>query len=153
MSERTEWEPSEAQRKLLTVLQSSDYELSISEACTAADVGRQTYYDWFDSPAFVQWWKAQAERHFVLRLPRVLANLAGGAVKEFEGGKNPDPKPDAGLIKIFLERFDRDYSPKHEIDQHIDGQIAVNHSAMIAAALNGGFQRTNRIAGQMGGVN
>ena len=114
MSECTAWEPNDLQRRLLTVLQASDYELSVTDACVGAEISRRVYYDWFDHPEFVQWWRAQAERHFVLRLPRVLANLASGAVQEFAGGKNPDPKPDAALIKLFLERFDKEYAQKSQ---------------------------------------
>lgn len=140
----TEWTPTANMTALLNYLQERDYNASVIEACQQVGITRQAYYQWFDNPEFVAWWSRELNGHMTRRVTQVYGQLAAAACERFAGGKDPDPKPDAALIKLFLERFDEGYAPKER--KEISGTVAVNHSAMIAAAMNGGFQRTSRIS-------
>jgi hypothetical protein len=102
---RTDWQPGEAQRRFLSVCQVHDYALPITRACTAAGIGRQTYYDWWDSADFAAWWEAQAERFFRLQLHRVHAStLTAATTKGQAEGSTADRR-------LFYERFDKRYKP------------------------------------------
>jgi len=78
------------------------------------------YYRWMDDQGFRDWWKGHADRYMVLGLVDVIANLREGATKKFAGGKE---RPDAALVKLYLERFDRDYLPKSR--QELTGKDGV----------------------------
>ena len=106
--DRTEFQPSETQRRLLSVFQDADYQISTVAACTAAEVGRQTFYDWTHGEDFNRWWLEQAERWAALSLPRVLGNLTAGAQGTYSGKA---AKPDHNLVKLYLERFDKSFLP------------------------------------------
>jgi len=100
----TSWQPSENQRRVLSVFQGHDYDITVSDACREAVIDRTCYYDWHDNPEFSQWWKDQANHFLGLQLhdvySKALVSARGGDVKGYLDRK------------LFLERFDRDYCPK-----------------------------------------
>jgi hypothetical protein len=110
---RTKFQPSDLQRKLLTVIQGHGYGCTVCDACTEAGIGRQTYYDWFRNEAFVAWWLAEQDRYFALRLGDVYVALTDAATAK-TGAK--DKKYNPAAIKLFLERFDADYAPQSRTD-------------------------------------
>ncbi|HDZ20078.1 hypothetical protein LCGC14_0204560 [marine sediment metagenome] len=116
MTNGTDFEPSEDQKKLLEVVQDSGYGMSVTAACATAGVARRTYYNWFDAPDFVAWWKDRYERHLAMQLPRIYHAMMESAL-----GHNKDANPQA--IKLTLERFDKGYTPRSK--QQIQGAVEV----------------------------
>lgn len=54
------------------------------------------------------------------------------------------------LLLIFLAKSRMpEFRDNLKVDQTINGRVQVDHSALIAASLNGGFSRTNRISGAL----
>jgi len=106
----TKWAPTATQRRVLECAQAADYEISVTALCKAAEIARQTWYDYHDNPAFVRWWCSQFERHFAMQIPRVSAALLGRALGTREKGSDQ-------AAKLFYERFDRGYTPRsrHEL--------------------------------------
>ena len=116
-NKQTDFKPSANQLKMLAVVQAADYGISVVAACTAAGIGRQTYYDWFDDSEFVTWWMAQQERHFALSLAQVY-----GAMRQSALGLNKDANPQT--IKLMLERFDKAYVPRSK--QEVQGTVDIS---------------------------
>jgi len=114
--DRTKWTPQANQRKLLNYVQGKQYDCHILDACAECEIGRRTYYDWFDNPDFVQWWQAEHERFFTLGLNEVHAAIRDGAVGGKRGGNT-------AAQKLYLERFDAGYMPKSK--QEIDGRVTI----------------------------
>lgn len=115
----TQFEPSESQRRLLTVVQEHGYGCFVRDACKEAAISRQTYYDWFHHEDFAAWWLGEQERYFALRLGRVYAALTDAATAE-TGPK--DAKHNPAAIKLFLERFDHEYAPQSRADVTTKGK-------------------------------
>ena len=109
MADATKWEPTDCQRALLKVYQDADYQISVTDACSKAGINRVTYYAYWETAGFREWWIAEASKFFGRDLPKVLQNLRSGAAAVFD---KDTPKPDSALVKLFLERFDADYKPK-----------------------------------------
>jgi hypothetical protein len=122
-------------------MQERRYACTVVAAAKAVGVTKQAYYEWHRTPAFRAWWNEQLERWMAEQKHRVLATLLGGATERFQNsGKEPDAKPDAALVKLFLERFDAGYAPRQR--KEITGALEVNHSAMLQAVVGGsGFAR------------
>lgn len=114
----TDFEPSENQRQFLKAMQASDYALPIGEACKAAGLAsRQSFYDWSKDGRFIAWWAEQAERWFGMQLPRVQAAMLRAA-----SGAELSGSPDR---KLFLERYDRKYTPRTKQDVELKGQVPI----------------------------
>ena len=101
----TDFQPTEAQEHVLSHFQSDDYTCAVTNACAACGVGRRTFYNWFDNPAFARWWQQRAERWAALQVGRVYGALVRSAAGQDVGG-NPTDR------KTFLERFDERYAPR-----------------------------------------
>ncbi len=105
---------SEKQLAYLTACQDVDYAISVTDACTVAGVGRQTYYDWLEHPGFNRWWLLRLERHFMDRLPAIYSTLFEIVQKGAGVGCGPGK---VAAAKLLLERFDKLYRPK-TIQEH-----------------------------------
>ena len=114
----TKWKPNDNHKNALSVIQRDNYDYKVIEMCGEVGIDPSCYYLWFKKPAFVEWWLAEEQRFWAIRLPHVRANLYRGATGEYTKGT---PKPDGPLIKLYLERFDKDYTPRTK--QEISGSI------------------------------
>ena len=109
---RTDWQPSGAQERLLYVFWDYDYQIPITRACTEARIGRQTYSDWTHDPRFNRWWAEHIERFFAMNLDRVYAAMLKAAIGDGVGGSNH-------ARRLYLQRFDPDYRPRRKAEaQH-----------------------------------
>ena len=54
--DRTDFTPSETQRRLVRHFRDKDYNSTIVSACAACRIGRQTFYDWHGDAGFRAWW-------------------------------------------------------------------------------------------------
>ena len=86
-------------------MQGCNYEISVCDLCTQAEIPRQTWYDQFGNPTFVAWWTEQYERWFALQLPRVGASMFAMATGKRDKGNTQ-------AAKLLYERFDRGYAPR-----------------------------------------
>ena len=112
VSHPDEFRPSEKQLALLTAYQAADYTIHATDACTAAGVGRQTYYDWRKDAAFNRWWIQGIEQHFIGSLSSVYAKLVA-IVKD---GVKVSSAGQVAAAKLLLERFDKLYRPKAVVE-------------------------------------
>jgi len=126
LSARTTFNPTPNQLRLLNTCQEANYTLSMSQSCTDAGVGRQTYYDWLEIPGFPEWWQGESERHFARTLPRVHGAMFKAAV---------DVDGNAADRRLMLERFDERYQAKDQGDSRgpvtVQGDVVVMLQQMI----------------------
>ena len=116
---RTDYKPTAAQNRILSSFREHSYLISVTKACATCKVGRRTYYDWFDNPAFCQWWLDQAHRHFALQLPRIHGAVLRGATEEDAPGNPMDRR-------TFLERFDEGFAPRSRQHHKHEGQMGLD---------------------------
>lgn len=114
----TDFQPSEAQQRVLDHFQAEKYECTVVDACAKCEVPRRTFYNWFDKPEFVRWWDQQAERWAAMQKGRVYGALARSAGGEDVGGTPADRK-------TYLERFDKGYAPKRREELSSDGPLGI----------------------------
>ena len=112
------WEPNENQTRALTLMLESGCSLSLHEISKAISISPTAVYQWFDTPAFSMWWEAAIEGYFHKRLSRRYAKL-DEAAEGFPG------KADIGAIRLFLQRFDRQYAPRSRQEQQRTGEVRV----------------------------
>lgn len=135
----TGWQPSESQSALASHMMAHDYDVTIDSACNAVGISRQTYYRWMENEDYAEWWNTKRRRHFAARLSIVHAKVYKAAVTEYKGGKDPDPKPDAALMKLALEVFDDNYQPGSRVKH--SGEVAHKVDATVEVKLDDEFRR------------
>jgi hypothetical protein len=122
----TAWSPTEKQRAALAYAQEHGYDHTVSALCQAIDVARQTYYGWWDTAEFAEWWLEQAERWFKLRLPAVYEAMHRRAAGGWDGKGKP---PNMAAARLLLERFDKGFAPRSRQElSGPDGQPMVYHT-------------------------
>lgn len=89
--------------RVLETAQDAGYDVDITDQCARAEVGRRTFYHWFEHAEFRQWWRDRLERFFALQLAGAYAAMGRAA-----RGK---PVPGNADRKLMFERFDKGYSP------------------------------------------
>ena len=110
------WQPCENQIAALKLVQESDYELSVTALCKAVGIARMTWYDYWETAAFVEWWTHAFEKHFAGRLPQVYAAL-------HQSAKGARPAVNTQAAKLLMERFDKGYAPRTRSDVQVDGNL------------------------------
>ena len=89
---------------------------------------RSSWYTWQKMPGFKNWWEAAIEEHFtgdILR--RVHAHHADLALNQ----------RDSSTLKLFYERFDRDYKPTTATEHKVSGirpPDAISEAQAVAAS-------------------
>ena len=116
-NDMTNWTPTENQLKALKHAQEQRYDYSVTALCQAIGIARQSYYGWFETPEFSEWWINALERHFGQRLGKWYQGL------EQIGTGASDGK--ASAYKILLERFDKAYLPKTKQQVQHSGGVGV----------------------------
>ena len=116
----TSWQPSNAQRHVLSVFQSHGYDITVVDACQEAEISRQTYYDWHAKPEFSAWWENEANKHFRLQLASVHVATLRCATGKATVPVNPT------ACKLFYERFDDSYVPASRTKQEISGSVGLD---------------------------
>ena len=99
----TKFIPSEDQLSFLRVFISSNKRF-ITELAKEAGVPRRTIYNWRENPAYVEWFNQEITKAMKAELPDVYRTL-----------KVRTAKSDTAT-KLFLERFDEDYSEKKKVN-------------------------------------
>ena len=112
----TEFAPSEKQLSLLMATQKASYGGGVRAWCRAVGIHHGSYYRWLNDPNFRRWWMDEAEKYFALQLPRVQGALVVAATT---ARRSSDAKMDTAAIKLFLERFDKDFIPKTRRNNHL----------------------------------
>ena len=113
MTPLTKWQPCQNQLGILKLAQEGDYELSVTALCKGVGIARQTWYEYWETPAFVKWWTHAFEKHFAGRLPHVYAALDQAA-------RGNRPAVSTSAAKLLMERFDEGYAPKTRADVKVD---------------------------------
>ena len=60
MSSPKNWKPTETQTAVLKALQAIDYHGGIVDAIRSCGIHHDTYYGWFENPAFCDWWQSRS---------------------------------------------------------------------------------------------
>ena len=115
MTGLSKWKPTENMAALLRALREANYDISVTDACQAAGISRQAYYQWFETPEFRAWWEENLDRYFALRRGRVMGALARSAEGERVEG--------AADRKLFLERYDQGYAPRERKEVAVRGGL------------------------------
>ena len=119
----TGFEPSENQRRLLSVVQDGGYSIPVADACRKAELNRTgTYYRWMEDEAFAAWWIAKATQYFARQLPRVYAALMAAAT-----GKDQHRRVNQAAAKILLDRFDSGFLPATRTEHSGDVDVDVRN--------------------------
>jgi len=87
----TRWQPTELQRKLVSVFQQNDYDIDVKGACHRAGVARQRLYVWRKNPEFRAWWDNRKAEHWWLKTYRVEAARYRAATQDDAPG-NPQER-------------------------------------------------------------
>lgn len=111
----TQFEPNDNQQHFLRVCQDNAYSKGIAACCRDAEIHRDTYYKWTLDLGFVAWWREQADRWFARQLPKVQ-----GAILRSAAGQN---LPGSRDRKLFLERYDKQYTPRHRQELQVSGKL------------------------------
>ncbi len=127
----TDFKPSGTQQSLLGAFRNQDYDISVTDACKAAGITRETYYAWMRIEGFRDWWISEAERHFTLQKTQVFASIFGAATGKVTGKPQGSPQD----RKLYLERFDKDYMPKSRKDVNVGGGMGVDLKSMSTEEL------------------
>ena len=118
----TEFVPSEKQLSLLMAVHLAGYGGSIRTWCRAAGIHHGSYYRWVKSRDFRRWWIDQQEMFFVTALPQVCGALLHAATEMRAPG---EPKVNIAAIKLFFERFDKDFIPHSQRDTRLAGRVSL----------------------------
>lgn len=112
---RTEYQLTESEEKLLDVLLNPDYRMkSVKEVCSLAQIGRTTYYAAFNKPEFKALYKAKSRELVDNAVAPVLNTFVREALRgSFQHGK------------VILEMAGL-YSEKQQIDINTDININLN---------------------------
>ena len=105
--------PSEKQRSLLMAAQDASYGGCVRAWCRAAEIHHGSYYRWIEDPNFCKWWRAEAEKFFCLRLPRIHAALFDAATRP---RTRKEAQIDVAAAKLVLERYDKGFVPRSRQD-------------------------------------
>lgn len=107
----TEFQPSKLQMKFLEawLLSETGHITEISKAC---GVSRTTIYKWRKDPDFVKWFNGLVAIGMKGRLPDIWAAIARRA------------KRNSNDSKLYLDRFDEDYSEKKKVD--VEENVTLN---------------------------
>jgi len=102
--ELTKFVPSPTQLKLLEVLMNPESRLwNITEICLKADISRQTYYNYYDDPAFVDHVMKESMKLVKAAVPSTI----NAAIRQAQRGESTHTKIILGMAGL--------YSDKHEI--------------------------------------
>lgn len=112
------WNPTELQQAAAAYCRDHDYNFTITALAKALNTDRKTYYRWFKGQAFVEWWRAGTQEHFVRQLPRVYSAMLKAAL-----GSKTMSRSAAVAQKLFLEQFDMTYAPRARQDVSLKGQL------------------------------
>lgn len=107
----TEFNPTKLQIKFLEAYISSE-EGNITAISKEAGVDRTTVYNWRKNPAYVDWFNAQVAFAMRADLPDIYKAIKRRAKRNY---------PDS---KLYLERFDKDYSEKKKLD--VEENVNIN---------------------------
>ena len=118
-----QWHPTETQVAALNYWQDRDYGGTVKEMTKEIGFARTTFYQWLHTPAFVSWWNEQLQQYFARQLPRVYSAL----IKEATG-KADHQRSMVAAARVFLERYDKLYTPRGQRDVPLKGQMHVRPS-------------------------
>ena len=107
MTEEDKFRPTQKQLNFVHVYTATDLK-TITDICKVAGIVRQTYYDWRKSPDFCEWFSNQIAIGMKGQLPGVWRSIKSMSER----------KTDAA--RLFLQRFDDDYSEKSEVKHKIE---------------------------------
>ena len=119
MSKRkpTKFTPSPAQIRYLKAYL-SEKRVNKSKAAKEAGVDRSTVYQWRGKPEFVEWFNNEVKADMYASLSDVWKNV----LRRSDINSNDS--------KLFLERFDKDYSEKKKID--LEGNINAQGKVLVS---------------------
>jgi predicted DNA-binding protein YlxM (UPF0122 family) len=99
----TKFIPSKKQINFLKVYISSE-KTTMKDIATEAGVSRTLIYDWRQKPGFVDWFNSEVEKAMHADLPDIWQEVKRRAKRNHNDSK------------LYLERFDKDYSEKKKIE-------------------------------------
>ncbi len=110
MSKRKNWQPTQKQRRALRYAREHAWDYQVTEMATEIGIARRTYYKWFETAGFRDWWQREWERFFAIRMGRLWGRVFAAACGE-------ERKPFQAYAKLLIERFDRGWEPRSSREQ------------------------------------
>lgn len=107
----TEFAPSKLQIKFLEAYISSE-ESNLTAISKEAGVDRTTVYNWRKNPTYVDWFNKQVAFAMKADLPDIYKAVKRRAKRNYNDSK------------LYLERFDKDYSEKKKLD--VEENVNIN---------------------------
>ena len=99
------WTPSQNQLKALDYAREREYIANVTKMAEYVGISRQAIYQWNECESFVIWWARKRNEFFGSRLDHIHGMMYARATGRTKKGSFPD-------AKLFLERFDRQYTPR-----------------------------------------
>ncbi len=124
----TEFSPSANQLAFVTFQEANGYAGSYVKAGVSIGVTHSAISQWFNKPAFAEWYQAQAEEWYRKRLPDIYKAVRVSAV----GAVDKRLRGSAKAQELYLQRFDRGFIPKSQ--QSVDARITQEAPAYELAA-------------------
>ena len=137
----TEFAPSEKQLSLLMATQKASYGGGVRAWCRAVGIHHGSYYRWLNDPNFRRWWMDRQEKYFVNALPQVFGAIMQAATEKRAPG---EAKFNLVALRLFLERFDKNFIPKTRRKNHITADF--KFSEMTDAELERAAQATSTLS-------
>lgn len=100
------WRPTAKMVALRDAARDAEYGGTIRSWCEAAGVVRERYYEYFDSPNFVEWWQHHVDAYFTQQMANLVGRMLTGEIT-----------PQA--VKLVMERYDRAYCPRTRTDLEV----------------------------------
>tara|TARA_Y100000310_G_C20225590_1_gene597756 strand:+ start:108 stop:605 length:498 start_codon:yes stop_codon:yes gene_type:complete len=98
---------------LESAFRAKGYDVDIRDACRSAGVHHSSYYDWLDNPDYRDWHDDKVERHFTQATAGIYRAIHKAAGKTYARG---DATYNTAAQKLYLERFDKRYAPRTNVE-------------------------------------
>ena len=112
----TNWTPTDNQLEALRLAEKAEWKYTVGNLCQDVGISRAAYYQWFDTPGFVEWWGTAVDRWFTMRMPGMYGDVLEAV--RMEGSKR-----NISAAKLLAERFDKRYVPRSR--QDVSADVAV----------------------------
>jgi len=115
--EHTEFTPSKNQINFLETYISSE-ETTFKGIAEESGVKRQAVYDWRKNPDFITWFNHEVAKAMEADLPDIWRDVKRRAKRNYNDSK------------LYLERFDKDYSEKKNIN--LEGNVNTQNEVLVS---------------------
>ena len=106
MEDKTEFAPTENQRKAVRAAKRCNFTKSGPQVCKAIELTRQSWYDWMEQEGFIEWWTEQGTAWAKSRLADVRNAVVNASL---EKAGRQDAKYNPAALKLGLDLIDGEY--------------------------------------------